>query len=137
MDESKSIKNPSKPTDIKYYRAGYPVEQVNGSLIYKSKGGPIFKTTVLDPIQLKFPDAVNAPRYNPLDYLKIDNIDSPNNNAKIVSFDLYGKVSSGASREAGGSSGLLVIDKDYNAVGIHRGSLSNRFSSVYNHECLD
>lgn len=131
---------PTNESDVnqKYYRAGYPVEQVNGSLIYNSKGGPIFKTTVLSPLLLEYPDAMNAPRYNPLDHLQVEpnsNIDSPNNNAKLVGFDLYGKVSSGASREAGGgSSGSLVIDKDYNVVGIHWGSLSDRFSSVYNRE---
>lgn len=105
------------------YRAGYPVEQVNRNLTYRSKSGPIFKMTKskLDSFYLVKPDSKKIMDNYTCDYQVVDNCSKdrvPMGSINVIMEDEY--------HTGGGSSGSMIIDENYNTVGIYWGGYADR-----------
>ncbi|WP_391591725.1 hypothetical protein MCAV_06940 [[Mycoplasma] cavipharyngis] len=114
---------------IDFYHAGYPLEQIKKNLVYRSKGGPTFrvakstaknKRIVGNGETLVLDNFACNPDFQYLSYCDQDQV--PRSGIDILSSDDY--------VTGGGSSGSLVIDKDYNAVGIYWGIFFNRTNLV-------
>ncbi|WP_391591728.1 hypothetical protein MCAV_06970 [[Mycoplasma] cavipharyngis] len=112
-----------------FYHAGYPVEQIKKNLTYRSKGGPTFRSTKSKLV------SVNKVRANST--LELDNFTCDPAKNLLSGCDKDKVPRAGLDFLAdddyttgGGSSGSLVIDKDYNAVGIYWGVYFNQTSLV-------
>lgn len=99
------------------YQAGYPVENSNGELTYRSKGGPTFR---MGKGELQALYAETGIRN--LDNFECKFSDIPNCRPSEAPVGGYNYVIDNDYTTGGGSSGSLVIDRDYNAIGIYWGA---------------
>ncbi|WP_391591727.1 hypothetical protein MCAV_06960 [[Mycoplasma] cavipharyngis] len=116
-----------KANPVVFYHAGYPVEQIKKNLTYRSKGGPTFRSTksrLVDVTKVLFNSTLELdnftcdPEKNLISGCDKDIV--PRAGLDFLTNDDY--------TTGGGSSGSLVIDKDYNAVGIYWGVYFNQTS---------
>ncbi|WP_391591726.1 hypothetical protein MCAV_06950 [[Mycoplasma] cavipharyngis] len=112
-----------------FYHAGYPVEQIKKNLTYRSKGGPTFRSTKSK--------LVNVQKVRANSTLELDNFTCDPTKNLLSGCDKDKVPRAGLDFLAdddyttgGGSSGSLVIDKDYNAVGIYWGVFFNQTSLI-------